>query len=253
MPPKALGFFGATGRLGLFLASAVQHAARSRWYFDQLLEQTARVILRSFLPIMAVTAPFGMIVGVQGKAILELFGAHTTLPSLVAILMLREVAPLMAGIMLCLQSGSGFAGELGTMRVKEEIDATEIMAVDPVAFQVVPRILAITIAGPILYTLAAAVGVAGGWIASVGPNLSTGYFFDSMFNFLGPMDLLGGAIKTTVFGFVAGSVSCWQGYHSERGARGVARSTNRAVVWTVLLNVVLNYFLSSALYGVIGG
>ena len=252
MPPKALGFFGATGRLGLFLARVSTHAATSRWYFDQILEQTARVIFRTFVPIIAVIAPFGMIVGVQGSAILDLFGAHTTLPSLVAMLMLREVAPLMVGIMLCLQSGSGFAGELGTMRVKDEIDATEIMAVDSIALQVIPRILAITVAAPVLYTIAAGVGVAGGWIASIGPNLSSGFFFSSMFDFLGPMDLLGGAIKAVAFGFVAGCVSCWQGYHSERGARGVARSTNRAVVLTVLLNVVMNYFLSSALYGVIG-
>lgn len=253
MPPPALNFLAATGRLGSFVARVAAHGATGRWYLKQILAQTVQVILRTFLPVMAVIAPFGMIVGVQGKAILELFGAHTTLPSMVAILMLREVAPLMSGIMLCLQAGSGFAGELGTMRVKEEIDATEMMSVDPLTYVLIPRLLAIVIAGPILYTLAAAVGVAGGWIASVGPNLSSGTFYTTMFQFLGPIDILGGAIKTLVFGFIAGSISLFEGFHATKGARGVALSTNRAVVVTVLLCVVTNYFLSSALYGAHSG
>ncbi len=251
-PARVLNVLVGTGRIGLFVVTLVKACTTGRWYVGQIIQRSVEVILRCFLPVMAVTAPFGMIIGVQGSAILKLFGAHLTLPSLVVMLMLREIAPLMAGIMLALQAGSGFAGELGTMRVKEEIDASEIMSVDPLVFQVIPRILAITLAGPVLYTLAGAIGIAGGWFASVGDQISHGTFMANMFDFLGPMDILGGAIKTSVFGFTAGVISCYHGFNATRGARGVAQSTNRAVASTVLLNVVLNYFLSSALYGVVG-
>lgn len=248
-----LSWLQGTGRLGLFVADVGLQIKDGRFYLGQVIDQGMRVILRCFLPILAVTGPFGMIVGVQGNAILKLFGAHMTLPSLISLLMLREVSPLMVGIMLSLQSGSGFAGELGTMRVKEEIDATEMMGINPSLYHVLPRILAITVAGPILYALSGAIGVSGGALVAIGENISFGAFFYKMTDFLSVMDILGGAIKTTAFGFVAGTISCYHGFYSERGARGVARSTNRAVVSSVLLIVVMNYFLSSALYGFSGG
>jgi phospholipid/cholesterol/gamma-HCH transport system permease protein len=218
-------------------------------YVRECLFQATRVIARTIVPTCAMRFPFGMIIGLQGYSILDLFGAHITLPSLLAIMMLREVAPVMTGVMLALQAGSGAAGELGTMQVKQEIDATEIMAVDPVAFHVLPRMFAIVVTGPVLFTIGGAIGLVGGYVAVVGDVISHGTFMSNLWTFLTLADVWGGVAKALAFGLIVAVVCCYEGFYSGRGARGVGAASNRAVVTSVLLIVVSNYFLSSAIYG----
>lgn len=243
----------AVGRRGLFTVSLIAVWAAGPRYFRRILEETNRTIWRCVLPVCAVAGPFGMVIALQGSVIVEVFGAQTTLPSLLVIIVLREIGPLVAGLMLALQAGSGYAGELGTMRVKEELDALNLMGVHPLAFQVFPRVAAITLAAPVLCIFAGAAGILAGRFGVISTGqVSPAVFNEEMFAFMRGMDIWGGLVKAGCFGLIIGIVCCFEGYSAGKGARGVAEATNRGVIVSVLLIVACNYLLSSILYGVVG-
>jgi phospholipid/cholesterol/gamma-HCH transport system permease protein len=139
------------------------------------------------------------------------------------------------------------------MRIKEELDATEVMAVDALKFHAVPRVIALTIACPLLNIVGSVAGVAGGYVTAVFiKGESGGIFLAELWSFMGPIDLYGGIVKTTVFGLVIGLISCYHGYRATGGAAGVGKAVNDTVVHSVVAFITLNYFLTSALFGAAG-
>ncbi len=156
------------GQLGGFGGRVLRSFVAGRWSMSEFTAQAATVASRCFLPVVLTIGPFGAVIGVQGMAILELFTAHRLLSSLLSIFMIRELGPVLAAVLVAAQAGSSFAAELGAMRIKEEIDATEVMAVDPIGWHVVPRVLAMALVVPLLTTVANAFGVLGGYTVAVG-------------------------------------------------------------------------------------
>ena len=136
------------------------------------------------------------------------------------------------------------------MRIKEELDATDVMAVDSVAFHAAPRVLALTVACPVLNLMGCVSGIFGGFVSAVWlEGESAGVFMSELWNLTGPADAWGTVIKTTVFGAIIGLLACYLGYHVSGGAAGVGRAVNNTVVYTILAFIAANYLLTSAFFG----
>lgn len=238
------------GRFSLFAGQVGVRCLRPPWHLDAMLEQTWITTTRCLLPVIAVTAPFGMVLSLQGLEIFEMFGAQRLLSSLVSVAVLRELSPVLACVLVAAQGGSSVAAELGAMRIKEELDATEVMAVDSLRYHVVPRVLAMTLACPLLNVVGSAAGLLGGFFTAVVVKGETaGVFMAELWALTVPADVWAGVLKTTIFGATIGLIAAWHGFHASGGAAGVGRAVNRTVVHAVLAFITLNYFLTSAIFG----
>ena len=239
----------SVGRYGLFVGAAIRACLAGRWAFREMLEHASTVALRCFLPVTITALPFGAVIGFQGMAILDLFSAHRLISSLLSVFVIRELAPVIAAVLVAAQAGSSFAAELGAMRIKEELDATSVMSVDPIGWHVVPRIGAMAIVIPALTILAGAFGVFGGWLVVVGlEGQPHGVFMAHLAQDLTTFDLGASAFKGLVYGVFIGTIACWKGFNATGGAEGVGRAVNDTVVLSVMFVLVSNYLLSSLLF-----
>jgi len=238
------------GRFGVFAAQIGWRLLVPPHFWGATIEQLWVICARCIGPVLAVNMPVGMVIALQALEIFSLFGSERLLSSLVCVAMLRELAPVMASVLVAAQGGSSVAAELGAMRVQEEIDATEVMAVDSLRLHAVPRILALTLAAPILYAVGAAAGIAGSFVTAVWlKGEPGGIFLASMWALAEPIDAWAGLLKTLCFGATIGLVAGFHGYYVTGGAAGVGRAVNQTVVRSVLGFVTLNYVLTSLLYG----
>jgi phospholipid/cholesterol/gamma-HCH transport system permease protein len=246
---ETLAAIGRVGRFGALLAKLYVRGPR---FVAESASAFAATAYRGLLPCTVIVASFGAVVALQGLNIFQIFGTEAMLPSLVVIAILREAAPTFTAITMAAQAGSTVAAELAVMRVKEEIDATEVMSVDPIRFHVLPRIVGLIAAAPVLTMLSAGAGIAAAWVITVRyAGVSTGVFRENMFAFLNPADLFAGLAKSLSYGAIIGVLSTYQGWHSGRGARGVGEAANRAVVLSIVAIVIVNYILTSAIFGAV--
>ena len=177
------------------------------------------------------------------------FNAEGFVGSLVALSMVRELSPVLAGLIVAGRCGSAMGAELGTMRVTEQIDALEVMATDPVHYLVVPRVWATTITLPMLVVFGNAIGIWGGYLVSVillGANPVT--YLGNTFQYMDTNDFLSGVIKAAVFGLLIAVIGCQKGYYTTGGAEGVGRSTTRAVVLASIAILISDFFLTKLLF-----
>ncbi|MCO4746566.1 MAG: ABC transporter permease [Proteobacteria bacterium] len=222
------------------------------WEVQETARHTWLIATRCLLPVTAVVFPFGMVMALQGLEIFEIFGAQRLLSSLVSVAVFRELSPVLASVLVAAQGGSAFAAELGAMRIKEELDATEIMAIDSLRTHVVPRVLATVIATPILNLIGSIAGIGGGFFTAVCLKGETaGVYWGNIWALTHSSDVFGGLFKTTVFGVLIGLIATYQGYYATGGAAGVGKAVNDTVVISVTAFVIANYFLTSALFGAI--
>jgi phospholipid/cholesterol/gamma-HCH transport system permease protein len=241
------------GRFGLYVAAVTWRLVTPPWEIGEASRHLLSLLMRCSLPVVAVVFPAGMVLALQGLLIFDLFGAQRMLSSLISVSTFRELSPVLASVLVAAQGGSSFAAELGAMRIKEEIDATAVMAVDPLRVHVAPRVLAVLIATPMLNLVGSIAGICGGWLVAVvfkGEN--GGMYWTNMWALTQPIDIASGMIKTTVFGFLIGMISTYHGYFTTGGAAGVGRAVNDTVVIAVTSFIVVNYFLTSAMFGVGG-
>jgi phospholipid/cholesterol/gamma-HCH transport system permease protein len=207
------------------------------------------------LPILSLITFFvGVIIALQGAYELQRLGAMQVVASLVAISITRELGPLVTAIVVIGRSGSAFAAEIGTMRVTEELDALETMALDPVAFLVVPKFLAMALMMPCLAIWANLMGVMGGSLFGVigGGFTFSGYLIATRDALL-VRDLTSGFIKSLVFGLVITAVGCQEGFSTGAGAEEVGRSTTSAVVISILLVILIDLVFTTLFYLAKGG
>ena len=240
------------GHFASFCVDVGVRALTGRFSLHDLIRHLAKVLTRCLLPVAAMVFPFGMVIALQGLSIFETYGAQRLLASLASVAIIRELSPVLASVLVAAQGGSACAAELGAMRIKEELDATEVMGVDPLSVHVVPRVLAMTIACPVLNLFGTVSGLLGAYVTAVilkGEN--GGVFLSQLFSFTMPFDLIAAVIKTTVFGVIIGMVAAYLGFHARGGAAGVGRAVNQTVVRSTLLFITANYFLTSALFGTI--
>jgi phospholipid/cholesterol/gamma-HCH transport system permease protein len=240
---------GGIGRLTLFMLEAVSHLARPPLYLGQIGQQLLRIGYFS-LPVVGLTALFtGGALALQIYAGGARFNAETVVPSIVAIGIVRELGPVLGGLMVAGRVSSSIAAELGTMRVTEQIDALTTLSTHPMKYLVVPRLLAATLALPVLVAIGDVIGIMGGYLVGtsrLGFNPAT--YIKTTVDFLETGDVTSGLIKAAVFGFILALMGCYHGYHSGRGAQGVGQATTNAVVTASVTILAANYLLTEALF-----
>ncbi len=237
------------GRLALFGLSGVSHLLRPPFY--------GRVFLRALLdigyfslPVVALTAIFtGMVLALQSFTGFARFSAEGAIASLVVLSVTRELGPVLAGLMVAGRVGAAMAAEIGTMRVSDQIDALGTLATDPMKYLVAPRLLAGTIALPLLVVVADILGVFGGFIiATLKLGFNPANYLSSTIAFVQTMDVLSGLAKAAVFGFLIALLGCYNGYHSRGGAQGVGAATTAAVVTASVLILAFDYVVTEMFF-----
>ena len=200
--------------------------------------------------IVVVTGTFsGMVFAHQTSRAFEMFDAEGLVGPTVALTVTRELAPVFSALMVTLRAGSATCTELGTMRVTEQVDALETMAVNPVHYLLVPRVLSGLVMVPMLVLLFDAAGIAGAYGVAVHvKGLSAGTFIERTRQWLEPADIFEGVIKGAVFGLTLMLIACYRGYHASGGARGVGKATTQAMVQAALSVFILDYVVGVLLH-----
>jgi phospholipid/cholesterol/gamma-HCH transport system permease protein len=246
---STLELLAATGRVAVFLGVALGHMVRAPFYPGELGRQLLRIGYFS-LPVVGLTALFtGGALALQVYSGGSRFNAETVVPSIVAIGIVRELGPVLAGLMVAGRVASSIAAELGTMRVTEQIDALTTLSTNPIKYLVVPRILAATLALPALVAVGNVIGVMGGYLVGTGRlGFNAATYIRNTVDYLEAGDITTSLTKAAVFGFLLGLMGCYHGFNSGRGAQGVGQATTNAVVTASVLILASNYVLTEAFF-----
>ena len=251
---------GVTGSL-VYLGALAELGARAAFYtfvapfrgkplrLGRAISQAMDVGVRA-LPILSLITFFiGLILALQSAYELRKFGAISFVASAVAISMSRELGPLITAIVVIGRSGSAFAAEIGTMKVSEEIDALETMAINPIHFLVTPKFLAMIIMVPCLTIWANFMGILGGSVFGVAQaDFTFGRYVQASVEALFLRDIITGLVKSFMFGVVITAVGCHEGLSTGGGAEQVGRSTTRAVVMSIFLVVVVDLIFTTLFF-----
>jgi len=236
------------GAFVLFLLSAVFYVFVPPFKPRLWIRQTRIIGADSLFLIVLIGAFTGMVLGLQGYNTLRRFGSSGALGTVVALVLVRELGPVLAALMIAARAGSAMAAELGSMQSTEQIDALTVMAINPVQYLVSPRVLAGVISFPLLTSIFDVVGIYGGYAVGVGlMGAPAGPYFNGIAAAMDSHDIMTGIWKALVFGVVVMWVCCYKGYHAERMATGVSRATTEAVVLSSVLILAFDYFLTSIL------
>jgi phospholipid/cholesterol/gamma-HCH transport system permease protein len=239
----------AVGSVTLFALEALAKLLQPPFHWRQFLRAFVEIAWFS-LPVVALTAIFtGMVLALQSFTGFARFNAESAVAGVVVLSLVRELGPVLAGLMVAGRIGASFAAEIGTMRVTDQIDALSTLSTDPVRYLVTPRILAGVLAMPLLVIVADILGVMGGWlIGTYRLDFASAAYLQSTFAFLQTEDVVSGLAKAAVFGFVVTLMGTWCGFHSKGGARGVGAATTTAVVTSSILILGLDYVLTEMFF-----
>jgi phospholipid/cholesterol/gamma-HCH transport system permease protein len=240
-----LGFFAAVGRLFSFAVRGVYHCVTPPFYLRLLWRQVIDIGYYS-LPVVGMTALFtGMVLALQSYTGFSRFSAEGAVATVVVLSVTRELAPVLAGLMVAGRIGASIAAEIGTMRVTEQIDALTTLSTNPFKYLIAPRLIAGTFMLPVLVLIADVIGVLGGYIVGV-YKLDFGpiNYMTRTWEYLTADDVISGLWKAAAFGFIVTLMGCYHGFNSQRGAQGVGAATTNAVVSASILILIANYVLT---------
>ncbi len=238
----------ALGNFILFLVNAAFYLFAPPYKPRLAFRQVRLIGAESFFLIALIAAFTGMVLGLQGYNTLRRFGSEGALGTVVALVLVRELGPVLAALMVAARAGSAMAAELGSMQATEQIDALTVMAINPVQYLISPRLLAGVISFPLLTSIFDVIGIWGGYVIGVGLMGAPGSsYMSGIAQNLTAHDIATGLYKALVFGVVVIWVCCYKGYHAERMATGVSRATTEAVVLSSVLILAGDYFLTSIL------
>jgi phospholipid/cholesterol/gamma-HCH transport system permease protein len=240
----ARAFCSEAGLISAFAIRAIGVAFRPPFEFREVVHQIYMVGWRSLPLVMTSGLAIGVVLSMHTRATMERFGAEALIPAALAIAMISETGPLMTGLLVSGRAGAGIGAELGGMRVTEQIDALESLAVDSFHYLAVTRIIACMIALPILTTVMNFSGLIGGFLAETAiSNVSLRLYFHQAFAGIGFLDYALPTLKTVVFGFIIGTVSAYLGYTTTGGSEGIGRASTRSVVFSSMLLIVINVLM----------
>lgn len=246
---SVLSLLASVGRLSKFATEAVSHLFRPPFYPREFFQALLQIGWLS-LPVVGLTALFtGGALALQIYAGGSRFQAESVVPSIVAIGMVRELGPVLGGLMVAARVASSIAAEIGTMKVTEQIDALTTLSTNPIKYLTLPKLLAATVSVPILVAVGDSIGVFGGYLVGVtrlGFNPAT--YLENTVSYLETWDVLSGLVKGAVFGFIVALMGCYHGMNSDRGAQGVGRATKAAVVSASVLILAANFILTEAFF-----
>ncbi len=244
-----MGALASIGAVVLYAAQTVSHLFRPPFYPREFLNALIQIGWLS-LPVVGLTAFFtGGALALQIFAGGSRYGAEEVVPSIVAIGMVRELGPVLGGLMVAARVASSIAAEIGTMKVTEQIDALTTLSTNPMKYLTLPRVLAATLAVPVLVAVGDSIGIFGGYVVGVNRlDFNAATYIKNTVDFLEGWDILSGLVKGAAFGFIVATMGCYHGMNSGRGAQGVGRATKSAVVSASVLIFAANYILTELFF-----
>jgi phospholipid/cholesterol/gamma-HCH transport system permease protein len=214
-----------------------------------IFEQMVFVGIASIMIVFFVDLFTGIVLAMQSAYLLQKMGAELYVASLVSVSLCRELSPVLTALVVAGRAGSAIAAELGTMKVTEQIEALETMAINPVRFLAVPRFLALLIMLPALTVLGNLAGIFGGFLIGTNSmNINPDLYIQITFKYLELKDIYTGILKAAVFGIIIGLVGCYEGLTTKGGAEGVGRATTRSVVISFILIIAADCLLTGLFY-----
>lgn len=244
-----LGFLAVTGRVALFAFEGISHIFRPPFYLREFLTALMQIGWLS-LPVVGLTAFFtGGALALQIFAGGARFSAEAVVPQIVAIGMVRELGPVLVGLMIAARVTSSIAAEIATMKVTEQIDALVTLSTHPMKYLTAPRVLAALIVVPLLVGVGDLIGIYGGYIVGtqqLGFNAAS--YIKNTVDFLEPADIISSMVKGCAFGGIAATMGCYFGMQSGRGAQGVGQATKASVQAAAVLILAANFLLTSVFF-----
>lgn len=242
-------FFEFIGESALLMAKAARFIAKGAIDFRDTIQQMAFIGVAS-LPIVIITVTFsGAVLALYMSQIVVKWGLGSYTGGVVGVSIAREIGPVLTSVVVAARAGSSIAAEVGSMKVTEQIDALRALAVSPIQYLVVPRLLAAIVMLPVLAILGDVVGTLGGYLVAVVNGVAGGGFISSLRVQVVPYDILMGLLKTVFFAIVIVVVGVQQGMITRGGATGVGRSTTNAVVISIVIIYILNFLLAYVMFG----
>ncbi len=216
---------------------------------SEVFHQMVLIGVRALPMASLTTFSIGLTLAMQAAGQLQKMGASAFVPDLVILSLLRELGPLLTGVIVIGRSGSAVTAELGTMKVSEEIEALQVMAINPIRFLIVPRFLAMLIMLPVLTVFGDYIGMVGGWtICHFALHYNTASYILHSVERAHSWDLYSGLVKSFVFAWLIVTIACHSGLQVEGGAEGVGQATTGSVVWSLLVMLVANALLTALFF-----
>jgi phospholipid/cholesterol/gamma-HCH transport system permease protein len=244
-----LAFLANIGRIAIFAFQTLTYVFRPPFYFREFLSALLHIGWLS-LPVVGLTAVFtGGALALQIYAGGSRFNAEAVVPQIVAVGMVRELGPVLVGLMIAARVTSSIAAEIATMKVTEQIDALVTLSTHPMKYLTVPRVVAAVIVVPLLVGVGDIIGIFGGYAVATGTlGFNPAGYIRNTVDFLEPLDVISSLTKGAVFGFSAALMGCYHGMNSGRGAMGVGRATKSAVEGAAVLILAANFVLTGVFF-----
>jgi phospholipid/cholesterol/gamma-HCH transport system permease protein len=240
------------GRFFAFCLDTARAAVRRPFQFRELVQQAWFVSSVSILPAALVSIPFGAVIALQLGSLVRQLGAQSFTGAASVLAVVREAGPIVTALVIAGAGGSAICADLGARKIREELDAMEVLGVDPIQRLVVPRVLATMLVAVLLNGVVSVVGVAGGYFFNVVMQGGTPGAYLASFQALGQLpDLVAGEIKALLFGAVAALVAAYFGMTARGGPKGVGQAVNASVVVTFMLLFALNFVLTAIYFQVV--
>ncbi|HAM53574.1 MAG TPA: ABC transporter permease [Nitrospiraceae bacterium] len=234
------------GHMFLFLINSCSFAFIPPFKFRQLLREIRFIGTKSMTVIFLMGSFTGMVLALQIYHTLSKFGSEAMLGPAVSLSLIRELGPVLCALTITGRAGSALTAEIGIMRITEQIDALTAMALNPLRYLIIPKIVAAIIVFPLLTCIFDVVGIYGGYLVGVKLlGLSSGVYFSQMKHFVDIQDIMIGFYKAFAFGILVLWVCCYKGFYTGYGAEGVSKSTTEAVVMSSVLILVSDYVLGA--------
>ncbi len=241
--------FLEAGLITLILLKTIKYAFKKPIKLSRIIDQMEFIGVKSLFVVILVSTFTGMVLALQTYTGFRRFGAESMVGAVVALSLCRELGPVLASIMVTARAGSAMAAEIGTMRVTEQIDALEVMAVNPIKYLIVPRIMASLMVVPILTIISDFSGILGGYLVGVKLlHINEGVYINRTIDLLEINDIYSGLFKSVIFGLLLSLIGCYKGYYTRGGARGVGKATTEAVVLSCVIIFIADYILTSFLF-----
>ncbi|MDR3692044.1 MAG: ABC transporter permease [Fimbriimonas sp.] len=243
-----IAFLTFCGEVGLIFGDAVRRCLKRPFEFGETVAQMAFIGVAS-VPIVVLTGFFsGAVLSLYLSQFLGQYHATQFVGATVGLTVTREIGPVIAGIMVAGRCGSAMAAQIGTMSVTEQIDALKMLSVHPTNYLVLPRVIAGITMLPVLALVCMWSGITGGLLVATTEHISSVAFMHSVSQFVRPIDMVNGMLKTPVFGLIIALVACQQGLRTTEGAVGVGKATTNTVVISMVLIYVANFLLARVMY-----
>lgn len=249
---KPIALARETGNMFAILLEGLRATPRIRSWFPEFIGQCWFIAKVTILPVILISIPFGMVIALHVGSFNRQLGAESATGAAMVLAIVREAAPVATALLIAGAGGSAMTADLGSRKIRDEIAAMEVMAVNPIHRLVTPRLWAASLVSVLLVSLVSIAGMAGGFVFNViVQGVTAGAYFSGFSALVQLSDLWSALIKAFVFGFIAAMVACYKGLYAKGGPKGVGDAVNQAVVVTFILIFFANFILTTLYFALV--